>query len=209
MLRDLKAGRTSELIGFPGYESGEGERRIETCLFRAATRRLHVGRARGRSHRLGSLRCVSNGEPQPQRTPDGSGGQLLDARGKALLDPLQDEAIGRDQHQAIAREFQSERPNPGVELLRRQLLLEGIEAIRPERRRRHGASGCPQRMKKEGAIAGTRYRCHCTHNRSRLSTATKTVSRRPLFCDYGSAFTLTAEAIERSNTRLFCEQSFP
>jgi len=64
-------------------------------------------------------------------------------------------------------------------------------------------------MKKAGTIAGARYRWHCTHNRSKLSTAKKIVPAVPMFSASISAFTLTAEAIERSNRRLFCEQISP
>jgi len=45
---------------------------------------------------------------------------------------LQHEAVRREQSKAPVHAFDGERPDPGVELLRRQLAAEGLEAAVPE-----------------------------------------------------------------------------
>jgi hypothetical protein len=72
------------------------------------------------------------------RSADRDRGQLLDAPGKPLLDPLQYKPVGGDQPQLIACNFQPQRTNPGIELLLRQLLLKRFQAGLPEYGRGHG-----------------------------------------------------------------------
>ena len=64
----------------------------------------------------------------------GLGRELGDAGEEALLHPLQHEAVLREQPVAVAGTLEGERPDPGVELLRRELLAERVEAALPEKR---------------------------------------------------------------------------
>jgi hypothetical protein len=136
---DLHARRARELVGLAGDESGEGERRIDAGLL-AASRRCGTGvrRDRGDSRGRHALGAVGNDQPQSQRSADRDRGQLLDAPGKPLLDPLQYKTVGGDQPQLITGDFQPQRTNPGIELLLRQLLLERFQAGLPEYGRGHG-----------------------------------------------------------------------
>ena len=143
MLGDLQPGGTRELVRLAGDEGTEREGRVDARLLAAAAAgrsRLHA--IRGRHRRVHSSRGVRHGESQREAAAHRHRSQFLDAPRKALLDPLQHEAVRRDQQQAVAVDLKPKRPDPGIELLRRELALEGIQAIRPERRgRRHGASG--------------------------------------------------------------------
>ena len=60
--------------------------------------------------------------------------ELGDAGEKALLDPLQHEAVLREQPIAAAGAFEGERPDPGIELLWREFLAERVQAALPEKR---------------------------------------------------------------------------
>ena len=55
-------------------------------------------------------------------------------REEALLHPLQHEAVLRQQSIAGAGALQGERPDPGIELLRRELRAKRVEAALPEKR---------------------------------------------------------------------------
>ena len=61
------------------------------------------------------------------------GRELRDPNEEALLDPLEHEPVVREQSVAPGGAFERKRPDPGVELLGRQLLAEGIEAALPEK----------------------------------------------------------------------------
>ena len=71
-------------------------------------------------------------ERQAERVAHRHRRQLLDAAGKTLLDPLEYKAIRCDQPQAFAGVFETQRPDPGVELLLRKLPLERLETALPE-----------------------------------------------------------------------------
>jgi hypothetical protein len=60
--------------------------------------------------------------------------QAFDARSEALAHQLQHEAVGRGENQRIAGKIRlgSEWADPGVELLRGELLLEAAQAGIPE-----------------------------------------------------------------------------
>src|SRR5207253_36772 len=61
------------------------------------------------------------------------GGETLYARGKALAHQLEHESVGGGQHERVVRgRFGCERPDPGVELLRGEFLLEPTQAGVPE-----------------------------------------------------------------------------
>src|SRR5437016_4273780 len=137
MACDLETGRPRELVCLAGYECREGESGIETCLLAAASRsgdRRAMGRGDGRRRDVVSVDGVGNRQGEPKRTPNRHRRKLLDASREAFLDPLQHEPIGRYELEAVASDFQPQRPDPRVELLRRQLALERVEASLPERR---------------------------------------------------------------------------
>jgi len=62
------------------------------------------------------------------------GGKPFDARSEALTHKLEYETIGRRENQRVVGRARlgRERPNPGIELLRGQLLLESTQAGVPE-----------------------------------------------------------------------------
>jgi hypothetical protein len=65
--------------------------------------------------------------------------QLLDTRQELVAYPLQYEAVGRYQCQAVVFGLEPQRLDPGLVLLRRQLLLEAGQAEAPETVHRWGS----------------------------------------------------------------------
>src|SRR5213075_2582023 len=94
---------------------------------------------RGR-RRLRGARHLANGERDRHRVALG-GGELADPLREALLDPLQNEAVRGEKPVPAVYAFDCERANPGVELLRRELLAESRKAALPERGNRTHAAG--------------------------------------------------------------------
>ena len=81
---------------------------------------------------LRRLAGVGNHQGDRDRSARGTGGELADPVGEALPHPLQDEAVGCDNAKAGAGMLDRERADPGIELLRRQLLAERLQASLPE-----------------------------------------------------------------------------
>ena len=151
VLGHLQPGCPGELVRLARDERREGEAGIETRLLMPSRQRRRGRHARGRfdgKRRLrlqdgGRWRCgsgrdrfaraVGDGEGDGNGMPFGLRRELGDAGEETLLDPLQHEAVLREQPIAAARAFERERPDPGVELLRRQLLAKRIEAALPEK----------------------------------------------------------------------------
>ena len=90
--------------------------------------------AGGHAHRRRGVLRVLLGEQEPDldRALQLLGGELLDARVELVAYPLQDEAVGRDQRERIALDFDLQRLDPGDELLCGKLFLEVGQAIAPE-----------------------------------------------------------------------------
>ena len=94
-----------------------------------------LGRRRGgRTRPLGR---VGDREDQAERLPAGPCRHFFDPGRVALLDPLQDEAVRCDQTQPFLGLLEAQRPDPGIELLRREFALEGFQATLPECGGRH------------------------------------------------------------------------
>ena len=126
MLGHLKATCAGELVGLAGHEGVEGKPGIEARLLAAASRHRLGFRSVGDSccaGRRGIYRRVGDDKSEAQRAPNRDRGKLLDAARKAVLDPLQNKAVGRDQAQSFSGQLEPKRTNPGVELLLRQLAL--------------------------------------------------------------------------------------
>src|SRR5262249_54446130 len=153
-------------------------------------RRSRLGRARRQRRRRSWLARLGNRECQTQRPTHRYRGELLDPPREALLDPLQHEAIGRDEAQALSGKLQAQWTDPGIELLLGELALEGFEAALPEGGRRHDR-WMAERKKTAGTARGPSRR-YSNPLRAPLSTEPK---RR---------ITLTRLAAKSSNERLFC-----
>ena len=95
-----------------------------------ASARIGVTAAGAAACRVG--RAVRDGEGDGNRPPFGVCGDFADAGEETLLHPLQDEAVLREEPVPAGDAFEGQRANPGVELLGRQFLAEGVEAALPE-----------------------------------------------------------------------------
>ncbi len=91
------------------------------------------GGRRGQRHTRGIELAIGDRERDRDRMAVGLGRELGDSNEEALLDPLEHEAVVREQPVAAGGAFERERPDPGVELLGRQFLAEGVEAALPEK----------------------------------------------------------------------------
>ena len=143
MLGDLQRGGPRELIGLAGDERVEREGRVQAAglahprSWFPAPAQLPGRRAAGAGWAAAALRELQrDGELALLMVL----GELLDDRKKAILDPLQDESVGRLDDQVATGDAGLQRLNPGLELLVRQGLLEMLEAKSPEGvHRRRGA----------------------------------------------------------------------
>ena len=152
VLGHLQSGRPGELVGLARDECREGEAGVETRLLMPSRLRRGGRHARGRfdgqrrlrrqdggrqgcgGGRNRFARAVGDAEGDGNRMPLGLRREFGNAGEEALLHPLQHEAILGEQPIAAARAFEGQRPDPGVELLRCQLLAKRIEAALPEKR---------------------------------------------------------------------------
>jgi len=82
----------------------------------------------------GGLGHARQHQPQAKLAPARFRSEALDARREALADELENEPVGRREDQRIGRlaRLGRERPDPRVELLRGELLLEPAQASIPE-----------------------------------------------------------------------------
>jgi hypothetical protein len=80
------------------------------------------------------LRAARQHQAQAELAPARLGGEPFDARGKALAHELEHESVWRCQDQGIGclAHLGRERPDPGIELLRGELLLKPPQASVPE-----------------------------------------------------------------------------
>ncbi len=165
MLGDLHAGGARELVRLAGDERPERERRVEAAglspargalddrVHRRRCRR-HDGSRRGvadAGHAQGGAgllhrgrrrrRGIGHGELDGHRRADRLARERFDPAAEAVLHPLQHEPVRRDQPQPPRLVGAGQWPDPGCELLRRQLALEGGKASGPRGRRRHGMHG--------------------------------------------------------------------
>ena len=145
MLGDLQRGGAGELVRLAGDEAVERERRVEArCLrslrrhrreVQAPTRRRRRRRRGGfAGRRLGRATGVAgrgDGELDAEVVAGGVPEHGRDPGPEAVLHPLQDEAVRRHQPNPVRGRLAAQRTNPGRELLRRQVPLEGGEAGRP------------------------------------------------------------------------------
>src|SRR6266446_4086593 len=109
MLGHLKATRAGELIGLAGHKGIEGKPGVEARLLAAASRhglRLRRGWAGCCTSRRRTYGRVGDDKSEAQRTSNRDRRKLLDATRKALLDPLQDKAVGRNQAQSFAGQLE-------------------------------------------------------------------------------------------------------
>src|SRR5438105_661254 len=105
MLGNLKATCAGELIGLAGHKGIEGKPGIEARLLDAASRHglgLRSGRVRRCASRGSTYGRVSDDKGKAQRTSNRDRGKLLDAACKAVLDPLQNKSVGRNQAQSFS-----------------------------------------------------------------------------------------------------------
>ena len=175
MVGDLQRGRAGELVRLAGDEAVEGERRIEARRLRAS--RYGGGAPQGpqgsgdrhdgrRGRRCGGLAGGGLGRATgvAWRGNDELDAEVI-ARGvaehrrypgaEAVLHPLQDEAIRGHQPNPVRGRLAAQRTDPGRELLRSQVPLEGGRG-RPTRGRRRswrGWSGFPRQRQ-----GGVRWR---------------------------------------------------
>src|SRR5688572_6481826 len=132
-LSNLRRGGARQFVRLTGDDSLERECRIQTRNIAVA----HARRSRGgfyRKRRRGSSSRGLVGEQQPylHRMVEVTRGQRLDAFEELVPDPLQHEAIGRDERKDAAIGVELERADPRLELLGREFLFEVRETVTPE-----------------------------------------------------------------------------
>ncbi|MNC84868.1 hypothetical protein D3C83_04360 [compost metagenome] len=131
-----------ELVGLAGNEGIEGKGRVETGHLAAARFRPAILRGRQRRERggCGAVLLVGEGEQDLDIAFQLFAREQLDAREEFVADPLQYETIRRHQGQPVAVGVETQRLDPGLVLLRWQLLLEAGQTEAPEavHRRRVG-----------------------------------------------------------------------
>ena len=126
-------GRSArELVRLAGDEAVERKTAVEPRAF--LDRWLSYGTARLYRRPRRNLRRTRQHQPQAELAAARLGGETLDSRRESLPHELQHEAVGRGKRERIVGRIGlgRERPDPGVELLRGQLLLESTQAGVPE-----------------------------------------------------------------------------
>jgi hypothetical protein len=152
VLGHLQSRPPGELVRLARDERREGEAGVEARLLVPPRQRWRGRHARGWFHgkrgldgmtgREGVAAAGATASPGlsvmasviGDRVPFGLRRELGDAGEEALLHPLQNETVLGEQPIAAACALEGKRPDPGVELLRRQLLAKRIEAALPEKR---------------------------------------------------------------------------
>ena len=150
ILRDLEGSGARQLIALAFNEAVERERLVEPPADRRARPYLGLRGRRRRSRISAHGRAAADLDLDLRRAFDVTpppGANLLEGM---RLDPIDDEAVRREQLQQRPVLDELQRPNPRVELLLRELGFERARALHPKRRvnRRvlcHGSS-----RKKEG-----------------------------------------------------------
>ena len=135
IVRDLNRRGLGELIALALDEAVEGEIGVEPRPDHEAVRA--PWRAPAADRRGGEARGAAPRADLDRDDRDVAGGlvaQQLPMRGRRFADPVDDEAIRRQQPQRAVSFDGLQRPNPGVELLLGQLGLERTHAASPKRR---------------------------------------------------------------------------
>src|SRR6266513_205484 len=129
----LDGRRASELVGFAGHEAVERKRPIEARTLKdgrysACTVLRRLRRARG------GIGCAREHQAHAELATARLGGEPLDAGDEALAHQLEHEAVGCGENQRVGAciGFRRKRPDPGIELLRGEFLLESTQAGVPE-----------------------------------------------------------------------------
>ena len=134
VLGDLECRSARKLIGLARYEGVERKCGVEAAGFThpwARFYRRRCGRSGCGGHRMGR-RPLSELQRHRELALLVVLSKLFDDRKKTILDPLQDEPVGRLDHQIATGNTGLKRLNPGLELLVRQGLLEMLQAKSPE-----------------------------------------------------------------------------
>ena len=133
VFRDLDRCSARKLVGLAGDEAVERKTAVQAraVLHRGLSRRPRRGGLCGTHRRVSAAR---EDQAQAKFAPAGFRGESLDPRREALAHELQHEAVGGGENQRVVGRTRlgRQRPNPGVELLSGQLLLEPTQAGVPE-----------------------------------------------------------------------------
>src|SRR5882672_703734 len=130
---DLDRSGARQLVGFAGHEAVERKRPVQT---RALHNRRHFARtALCRLRRArGGIGSARQNQAHTEVATASLGGEPLDASDEALAHQFEHKAVGRGENQRVGAStgFRRKRPDPGIELLRGELLLESTQAGVPE-----------------------------------------------------------------------------